>query len=46
MLTGRYPARVGTMLVNGAWDFINSNEVTAAKLLDSENYATAQFGKW
>jgi arylsulfatase A-like enzyme len=46
MLTGRYSARVGTMLVNGAWDFINSNEVTAAKLLDSENYATAQFGKW
>ncbi|KAF6264392.1 alkaline-phosphatase-like protein [Scenedesmus sp. NREL 46B-D3] len=46
MLTGRYPARVGTMLVNGAWDFISSHEVTGAKLLASENYATAQFGKW
>lgn len=46
MLTGRYPARVGTMLVNGAWDFINSYEVTGAKLLGSQGYATAQFGKW
>lgn len=46
MLTGRHPARVGTMLVNGAWDFINSEEVTVAKVMQAGGYSTAQFGKW
>ncbi|KAF8065865.1 hypothetical protein HT031_002925 [Scenedesmus sp. PABB004] len=46
LLTGRHPARTGTMRTNGGWDHLNPAEVTVAHVLASRGYMAAHLGKW
>eukprot|EP00883_Tetradesmus_obliquus_P016500 jgi/Sobl393_1/970/SZX72794.1 len=45
VLTGRSYQRTGTMLVNGGYDFLNSQEVNAGRFMAAGGYKTAHFGK-
>uniref|UniRef100_A0A383VTG9 Sulfatase N-terminal domain-containing protein n=1 Tax=Tetradesmus obliquus TaxID=3088 RepID=A0A383VTG9_TETOB len=46
LLTGRASPRVGTMLVHGGYDFINSAEATAAEVMSAAGYNSVHYGKW
>ncbi|WIA37621.1 hypothetical protein OEZ86_014523 [Tetradesmus obliquus] len=46
LLTGRASPRVGTMLVHGGYDFINSAEATAAEVMSAAGYKSVHYGKW
>jgi arylsulfatase A-like enzyme len=48
LLTGRYSQRagLGTIILGGTPNTLQSNEVTLAKLFKSEGYHTGMVGKW
>ena len=46
LLTGRYHQRVGVPYADGPTDVLRLREVTIAKALRREGYATALIGKW
>jgi arylsulfatase A len=53
LMTGCYPKRVGlakgswhAVLMPGDWHGLHTSEITVAKLLQSEGYATKCIGKW